>query len=158
MSAYPLPEVAHVTDLLGMLFDGLAVKPGAKLDLSANSTGFAGVYVNDDNKPVALCTCDIAFAANSSAALSMLPPNQAKEAIKSKTLTDAMIANLHEVMNICTRLLLREGTAHLRLDKVYAVKALPSAASAMIGGGARRIEFDVGIGRYGNGVMGLLVP
>jgi hypothetical protein len=157
MSAYPIPEVKHVTELLGMLFDGMTVKPGAKLDLSANSGGFAGVYVTDEGQPVALCACDLAFAANSGAALSMLPPNMAKESIKSKELSETMTANLREVMNICTRLVLREGTPHLRLSQVYDLKSLPAPATAIISGAGKRIDFTIGLGKYGNGILAVLV-
>jgi hypothetical protein len=157
MSNYPVPENTHVTDLLGMLFDNLVVKRGAKLDMSAASTGFAGVYVTDGDVPVGLCACDFAFAANSGAALSMLPPNMAKDAVKSKVLTDVMTGNLREVMNICTRLLLREGTPHLRLSQVYPVKSLPTPAAAIVAGASKRADFDVALGKYGNGLLAVMV-
>ena len=72
-ATHPLPDIAQVKDLLGMLFDALSVKLGPKLDVSPKALGYFGVYVSDDGTPVALCGCDMAFAANSGAALSMLP-------------------------------------------------------------------------------------
>ena len=101
-----------------MLFDALSVKLGPKLDASPKAASYFGVYVSDDGTPVALCGCDMAFAANSGAALSMLPPNVAKEAAKDKELTPVMLANLHEVMNICTRLMLRDDSPHLKLREL----------------------------------------
>jgi hypothetical protein len=156
-TAYPLPDINQVRDLLGMLFDGLAVKPGAKLDLSAKSSAYVAVYVTDGGAPAALCACDIGFAANSGAALSMLPPNIAKDAVRTQQLTDVMIANLREVMNICTRLVLRENSPHLRLDTVSPVGKLPPAAAAIVTAPRARIDFDMGLGKYAGGLLAVLV-
>jgi hypothetical protein len=152
-SAHPVPGVAQVKELLGMLFDGLTVKPGPKLDASPKSNCYFGVYVSDDGTPVALCGCDFAFAANSGAALSMLPPNAAKEAAKDKALTPVMLANLHEVMNICTRLMLLDDSPHLKLREVCTVAALPAPAALILSSLKARADFEVGLGKYGAGVI-----
>ena len=146
VASYPLPDAALVRELLGMLFDGLTVKPGAKLDVSPKSGAYFGVYVADDGSPAVLCACDIVFAANSSAALSMLPPNAAAGAVKAKLLTDMMIANLREVMNICTRLVIRDGTPHLKLAELGQFAALPPAAAAITTTAKGRVDFEIGIG------------
>jgi hypothetical protein len=156
MSGLPMPGVPEVRDLLGMLFDGIKVKTGSKLDLSPNSNAYSGVYVSDSKQTVALCACDFGFAARSGAALSMLPPNAVQEALKSKQLGPAMLDNLREVMNICARLMLREGSPHLKLDQVYAVAALPPAASALIGSARNRIDFEIELGKYGSGTVAVL--
>ena len=156
MSAHPLPDAAQVKDLLGMLFDGLSVKLGPKLDVSPKSASYFGVYVSDAGAPTALCGCDMAFAANSGAALSMLPPNVAKEAAKDKELTPVMLANLHEVMNICTRLVLRDDSPHLKLRELCAHSALPPPAAAIIAAAKGRIDFEVGIGKYGTGILSVM--
>jgi hypothetical protein len=152
----PLPDVAQVKDLLGMLFDGLSVKLGPKLDVSPKAASYFGVYVSDDGTPAALCGCDIAFAANSGAALSMLPPNVAKEAAKDKELTPVMLANLHEVMNICTRLILRDDSPHLKLRELCALNSLPPPAAAIMGAPRSRIDFEIGLGKYGSGVLSIM--
>jgi hypothetical protein len=151
--AHPLPDSPQVKTLLGMLFDGLSVKPGPKLDASPKSNCYFGVYVSDTDKVVALCGCDMAFAANSGAALSMLPPNVAKEAAKDKELTPVMLANLHEVMNICTRLMLRDDTPHIKLRQLCVVTELPPAAAEILGAPKGRADFEVAIGKYGAGVL-----
>jgi hypothetical protein len=150
---YPIPDVAQVKELLGMLFDGITVKAGAKLDASPKSGCFFGVYVSDAGVPVSLCGCDLSFAANSGAALSMLPPNVAKECIKDKELTAVMMSNLHEVMNICTRLMLRDDTPHLKLRELCPVSALPPPALAILSAPRSRIDFEVGLGKYGAGIV-----
>jgi hypothetical protein len=154
--SYPLPNIAQVKELLGMLFDALSVKLGPKLDVSPKALGYFGVYVSDDGTPVALCGCDMAFAANSGAALSMLPPNAAREAAKEKVLTPVMLANLHEVMNICTRLVLRNDSSHLKLHELCALNALPAPAAADVAAPKGRIDFEVGLGKYGSGLLSVM--
>ncbi len=156
-TVYPLPDIHQVRDLLGLLFDGLAVKPGAKLDLTPKSTAYVATYVTDNGAPAALCACDIAFAANSGAALSMLPPNVAKDALRTQELTDVMVANLREVMNICTRLVLRENTPHLRLDTLSPAGKLAAPAAAIAAAAKGRIDFEIGLGKYGGGLFAVLV-
>lgn len=156
MSTYPIPSAAQVKDLLGMLFDGMAVKPASKLDVSAGSTSYVGVYVSDGGEPVALCACNLDFAAGAGAALSILPPNAAKDAVKAKTLPSAMQDNLRELMNICTRLVIKDGSPHLRLQEVYAAKSLPAPAAAIAAAAKGRADFEVALGRYGAGVLCLM--
>ena len=156
MAAHPLPDVARVKELLGMLFDGLTVKAAGKLDVSPKSSGYFAVYVSDDGTPAGLVACDIAFAANSGAALSMLPPNAAKEAVRDKELSPVMLANLHEVMNICTRLLLRDDSPHLKLRELCPAAKLPAAAAAIAAAPKARIDFEIGLGKYGAGMLAAL--
>jgi len=152
----PIPDAAQVKDLLGILFDGLAVKPAAKLDVSPASSSYVAVYISDEGSPAALCACSLDFAANAGAALSILPPAAAKDAIKSKQLTDPMRENLREVMNICTRLVLKDGSPHLKLQDVYPANSLPAPAAAVASGAKGRADFEIALGKYGNGVLSLL--
>ncbi|NNM61387.1 MAG: hypothetical protein HKM03_04400 [Steroidobacteraceae bacterium] len=152
-SHYPLPDAALVREMFGVLFDGLTVKPGPKFDLGPKSSSYCAVYVTDENAPGAFCVCDMAFAANAGAALSMLPPPVAKEAAKNRVLNEVMSANLREVMNIATRLLLRENTPHLRLEEVYPVAALPAAAQAALAAAPHRVDFETSLGKYGVGML-----
>ena len=156
MSKHPVPDAAMVKDLLGFLFDGLTVKTAPKLDISPGSGSFLAVYLADDGAPVALGACNIGFAANAGAALSMLPPNAAKDAVKSKLLTPAMNDNLREVMNICSRLMMRDGSAHLRLDQVYQANALPPPAAAVVSSMTGRVDLEVTLGKYGPGALSVL--
>ena len=155
-TTYPLPNIAQVRELLGMLFDGMIVKAAPKFDLSPQSNAYFGVYIAAGGAPVALCACDIAFAANCGAALSMLPPNAAKDAAKSKELTEVMVANLREVMNICTRLLLHENTPHLKLDALFSASKLPEPAAAIIAAAKGRIDFEITLAKYGPGLFAVI--
>jgi hypothetical protein len=155
-TAYPLPDQKKVEEILGLLFDGLEVKPGGSFDQTPAGGAWFGVFVSDGGDTVALCGADANLAASMGAALSMLPPNIAKEAAKAKKLTDVMEENIREVMNICTRLVMESGAAHLRLDKCFETRSLPQPAAKMLGGAAGRREFQLQLPKYGGGVLSLI--
>jgi hypothetical protein len=67
-----------------------------------------------------------------------------------------MLANLHEVLNICTRLMLRDDSPHLKLRELCQLNALPQAASAIITAPKGRVDFEIGLGKYGSGVLSVM--
>jgi hypothetical protein len=153
---YPIPDSAKVKQLLGLLFDGLEVKPGKKFDVVPSSGSWVGLYVTDDGKPVAACAVDVALATNSSAALSMLPPAAAKDAAKTKELTEVMIGNLREIMNICTRLVMNDGSAHLQLESIHPSKAMPPQVAAVLSAAQGRADFELTLPKYGPGTLAVV--
>lgn len=152
----PLPDAAKVRSMLGLLFDGLDVKPGKKVDLSPASGAWLALYVGDDGKPLAVCAADLPLAASAGAALSMLPPNAAKDAAKTKELTDVMVGNLTEIMNICSRLVMTDTSPHLKLEKVYPAKSLPPSVTGIMTGATGRADFELNVPKYGPGTLSLL--
>jgi hypothetical protein len=155
-TACPLPDAHKIADLLGLLFDGLDVKPGGKFDQTPAGGSWYGIYVRDTGETAAMCGADTHLAASFGAALSMLPPAMAKEAAKSHELSAVMVENLRETMNICTRLVLDGGSPHLKLDQVYPAASLPATASALLNASQGRREFQVQLPKYGGGVMTVL--
>jgi hypothetical protein len=155
-AAYPLPDGPKVVDLLGMLFDGLDVKPGGAFDQSPAGGAWFGVFVADSGEPVALCGADANLAATLGAAFSMLPVAAAKEAAKARELTGVMIENVREIMNICTRLVMDASSLHLKLDQIYPAKSLPAPAAALLGAPRGRREFQIQLPKYGGGVLTFL--
>jgi hypothetical protein len=155
-TAYPLPDVRKVQDILGMLFDGLDVKIGGTFDQTPNGGAWFGVFIDNSASPVALCGADVSLAASLGSALSMLPPASAKEAARAHELSPGMRENLHEVMNICTRLVLDSTSPHLKLDQLCPVNALPAAAAGLLSRAPGRREFNLQLPRYGGGVLSLV--
>ena len=154
-TALPLPDVSKVQSILGLLFDGLDVKPGGTFDRTPAGGALFGVFIGAGDVPVALCGADLSLAASLSAALSMLPPAAAKEAVRSRDLGSVMAENLREIMNICTRLVLDSASAHLKLDQVYPSTSLPAAAAAILSAARGHRQFQLQLPRYGGGVLSL---
>lgn len=152
----PLPDAEKVMSLLGLLFDGLEVKPGGSFGREQQQGAWFGVFVTDCGAPVALCAADSGLSASFAAALSMLPPTAAKEAAKSRELSGVMIDNLREIMNISTRLMMSDTSPHLKLDQIYSAKALPVPAAALLSGPNVRAEFQIQVPKYGGGVLALV--
>jgi len=110
-----MPAPDAISELLCMVF-GDGVKTSKGKEESAKGS-YIATYVDDEDKLVALCACDLSFVAYSSAALSMIPAAVANEMIKDKDLNETVIANFHEIMNICSKLMMSDDSAHLRLLK-----------------------------------------
>lgn len=155
-AAYPMPDVPKVIQLLGLLFDGLDVKVGGSFDQSPAGGAWIGVFIADSGEPVALCGADANLAANMGSAFSLLPVGVAKDAAKSRELTQVMIENVREIMNICTRLVMDASSPHLRLEQVYPTKALPAPAAALLGAAKNRREFQLQLPKYGGGVLSIV--
>ena len=114
------------------------------------------MFVADSGEPVALCGADANLAASFGGAFSMLPVAAAKDAAKARELTDVMIENVREIMNICTRLVMDATSPHLKLEQIYPAKSLPAAAAALLGAPKGRREFQVQLPKYGGGVLTFL--
>ncbi len=155
-TAYPLPDAAKVKNILGILFDGLDVKPGGTFDRTPAGGAWFGVFISDVGAPVAMCGADVNLAASFGAAFSMLPAAAVKDAAKSRELTGVMIDNLREIMNICTRLVMSDTSPHLKLEQIYPVKALPAPAATLLGASSGRCEFQIQMPKYGGGILSLV--
>ena len=156
MTAYPMPDASRVHATLGVLFEGLGVRAASRRRGPPAQGSWIGLYAADSGAPVAACLADPAFAAHASAALSMLPPALARAAADTGELTDLMVGNLREVLHICARLLACEESPHLRLAELYRAGALPAAVSALLGGSARRIDFELTVPKYGPGTLAVV--
>lgn len=68
-----------------------------------------------------------------------------------------MISNLHEVMNICSRMFMNDASPHIKLDTVYkTMDEVPDDIKALFSGAEDRSDFDVGIPNYGSGAISFL--
>ena len=144
--------------MLGMLFgNDLTIDEVEALPTDSGSGNAAAVFVSDDGTPVTACVCDMNFAAFAGSALTKIPPGGAEDAAKSGDLTDNMVGNLHEVMNICSRLFMSGSSPHLRLDKTHAkIADIPENAASMLQAIAGRLDLKVKIPGYGEGQIAFL--
>tara|TARA_R110002111_G_scaffold157978_4_gene224696 strand:- start:392 stop:859 length:468 start_codon:yes stop_codon:yes gene_type:complete len=146
---FVVPSTESVADMLSMLY-GNDVDATEMPDKTI-AGAFAASFVCDDGDLVAVCVCDPAFVAYSGAVLSMMPVGGAEDMLESGEFTKTSVDNFYEVINVCSRLLMSDSSAHLKLDKVYR----PEDAVAVVGGFSARVTvgFKLKIPRYGVGKM-----
>ena len=119
-------------------------------DVDLDDVTHFAVYVNDDDEPVAGIGCTLAFGAYAGAALSMIPKGGADEAVQSSELSEMMLGNLNEFMNICSRWFMTAESPHLRLTATYPIDDVPEEAEDLLDSDDR-MDFLIDIPEYGSG-------
>lgn len=153
MTTFVVPTEQTVTSLLQMLYgNDLSSGDCSVDDVSSYRTS---TFVDDDNNLVAVLICDIQFAVYSGAALSMIPSGGADDMIAENDVSKTVLDNYHEVMNICSKLLMTDTGAHLRLGKVF--DTAEEAGSDSIQAIATKVGFEVDIPGYGKGKIAAIV-
>lgn len=156
-TSYYLPNDKETLGVLSMLYgDDIKVCKDDE-SLAVENSKLYGLYVDSEEKPVAVCLCDTNFAAYAGAALSMLPPGGAEDAAESGDISATMKENVYEVMNICSRLLMSDKTPHLKLVNMYSdLGELSDDAVAMMKNAQAGSHFDIDIPNYGKGRLSLV--
>ena len=86
----------------------------------------------------------------------MLPVDVANEMATSMNFSEVVTANFHEVMNICSRLLVSEQSEYLRLDKTLSPGDGSKFVAELQACGSLS-GFEIGIPGYGTGHMAILI-
>ena len=149
-----VPDEAKLLSVVTMLF-GEDAKVKAT-EINPDDEALCAVYVSDDESPVAAVLCDPAFGAFAGSALSMIPAGGAADAAARGELSDAMVDNLYEVMNICSNLFMDDSTPHLRLGLLHKKAGERSDDVCALLGQAEGPSFEVQIPRYGSGLLRLM--
>ncbi len=148
-----------VANLLRELF-GRAVKVDTAdlLTMSPQSTNWVAVYTGNDGKTVGVCVCDLAFAANASAALCLIPPATAKENIASRKLEPSLAENLREIMNVCSQLFVASDSGRITLQSVTSAAQCSSEdVKKMVSAPSQKCGMKLSIEGYGDGMVSLLI-
>ncbi|MBN1824885.1 MAG: hypothetical protein JW958_01380 [Candidatus Eisenbacteria bacterium] len=141
------------TDLLGK---SVNAGPGSPFDPSSGP-GVIGLYSSGD-EVVAAFASDVTVAAGAGAALSMIPPGAAQDCVKSGALTDNVMENFQEVLNIASQLFESPGHPRIRFRSAQQTKdGLSDEATALLGGAAGRLDLKIEIPGYGSGSISLLI-
>jgi hypothetical protein len=149
-----MPTPQAISRLLSMIFGNeLNVSDCASPELGSQHVA---TFIDDSDQLVALCVCDKSFVAYAGAALSMIPADVANEMIGGSALPDAMVGNFHEVMNICSKLLMSNSSAHLRLGEILNPEASAETVT-LLQESAHISGFGVDVPRYGKGTLAFVV-
>lgn len=117
------------------------------------STLLSGVLLEEDGSVGGACIADLSAAAYAGASLAMIPKGAADEAVAAGALTQTLIDNFGEVVNIVTGIVNTPISAHLRMSGVE--PGVPDAVRDMLIKAAGRSTFDIDVEDYGAGKIAL---
>jgi hypothetical protein len=135
----------------------VAVKKTTPSVFSARTPGMVGTYVFDSGKLGALGVCDLALASHAGAALTLMPAAVALESIKAGRLTDTIVENVREVLNISATLFIHELMPHVRLKDIIPLPGkTPDDVTRVMARPAARMDLELTVGGYGAGKLAFL--
>ena len=154
-----LPAAKDVRDMLtGLVGKPVAVNPGAPVTPTPDKPVAVAVYVDPQMAINALCVLDLAAAAYTGAALALLPPGGAQDAVEEDgELTSLLVEALHEVVNVLSALFNTPGAPHSKLHKLYAPgDDLPGDIEGMLAN-FNRVDLALEVPGYGKGALSLVL-
>ena len=160
MTTVLLPAAKDVRDMLsGLVGKEVAVSPGAPVTPEPNRPVTVAIYTAPDMSVNALCVMDLGASAYTAAALALLPPGGAQDAVEEdKELSPMLLEALHEVVNVLSALFNTPGAPHSKLNKLVADgEEIPGDIAGMLAG-FNRIDLAVEVPGYGKGGLSLVLP
>jgi hypothetical protein len=159
MTHYVLPKPTDVVNMLGMLLAAEIKAQEQKKRSAIAPPAAVAIYIAEDETIAALSLCDLAGANYLGAALSLLPPAVVSEGVKTKTVSDAVLENLREVLNVCVSLYTHPQSRRLRLRDLIltASTPLPAEVTTALRQPAARLDLEIDVSRYGRGHLTLVV-
>ena len=160
MTTVLLPAAKDVRDMLsGLVGKEVAVSPGAPVTPEPNRPVTVAIYTAPDMSVNALCVMDLGASAYTAAALALLPPGGAQDAVEEdKELSPMLLEALHEVVNVLSALFNTPGAPHSKLNRLVADgEDIPGDVAGMLAG-FNRIDLAVEVPGYGKGGLSLVLP
>ncbi len=154
-----LPAAKDVRDMLtGLVGKPVAVNPGPPVTPTPDKPVSVAVYVDPHMAVNAICVMDLGASAYTGAALALLPPGGAQDAVEEDgELTALLVEALHEVVNVLSALFNTPGAPHSKLHKLYAPgEDLPGDIQGMLAN-FNRIDLAIEVPGYGKGAVSFVV-
>ena len=155
-----LPAAKDVKDMLGgLLGKNVGVLPGAPVTPTPKDPVAVAVFVSPSMSINAICVMDLAASAYTGAALALLPPGGAQDAVEEDgELSGMLVEALHEVVNVLSALFNTPGAPHSKLHKLYAPGDELPADIAGVLAAFNRLDLTLEIPTYGKGAISLVLP
>lgn len=156
----PLPPLKEIRDLLsGLVGRGCTAERAGGVLTPETAGVVAATYVSGRAQVEAVVAVDLALGAALGAAIGLMPPGLAQDAAKDGELSDVLLENLVEVLNVLASLFNAEGATHLRLGEVFdsTRRPLPGAPVAFLRSTGRRLDADVDVAGYGRGALSVVL-
>jgi hypothetical protein len=160
MSTVLLPAAKDVRDMIsGLVGKEVSVSPGAPVTPEPNRPVTIAIYTAPDMSVNALCLMDLGASAYTAAALALLPPGGAQDAVEEdKELSPMLLEALHEVVNVLSALFNTPGAPHSKLNKLVAdSEDIPGDVAGMLAG-FNRLDLSLEVPGYGKGGLSLVLP
>jgi hypothetical protein len=160
MSTVLLPAAKDVRDMLaGLVGKEVSVSPGVPVTPEPNRPVTVAIYTAPDMSVNALCLMDLGASAYTAAALALLPPGGAQDAVEEdKELSPMLLEALHEVVNVLSALFNIPGAPHSKLNKLVADgDEVPGDIVGMLAG-FNRLDLAIEVPGYGKGAISLVLP
>jgi hypothetical protein len=160
MSTVLLPAAKDVRDMLsGLVGKEVSVSPGAPVTPEPNRPVTVAIYTAPDMSVNALCVMDLGASAYTAAALALLPPGGAQDAVEEdKELSPMLLEALHEVVNVLSALFNTPGAPHSKLNKLVPDgDEVPGDVAGMLAG-FNRLDLALAVPGYGKGALSLVLP
>lgn len=160
MSGTPLPSALEVRELLeGLLGREVEVGTGGPMvDPGAEDGALVAEFVSDQMQLSALVVVDVPLAARAGAAIALMPSHLSENAVGAGELTDVLLENAGEILNVMASMFNTEGAPHLRLNAVHPPKsALPNDVAGWVMAYVPRLDLECEVSGYGPGNVSVLV-
>ncbi len=154
-----LPSIKMLRDMvMDTLGRDVQVAPAEPWAPTPRKPGMVAVYVDDRTQLRALICCSLSLAAALGASIALIPPETAAASVEERRLTEGMMENLHEVMNILAALFNTPNRPHLKLYATHAPGDLPPAdVSVHLRSFGRREDLQVEVAGYGSGRLSIVL-
>lgn len=150
----PLEVQSTISDLLGT---AVTVTTTAPFAVAADRPATVAIYATEDGAEGVLVLCDLLLAAGAGAALAMLEPGEAEAGVRDGTVDEALLENLHEVLNVMTGLLNPKGGSRVKLRALHAPPlSLANDVRVAVLRPEWRLDLDVVITGYPGGGLSFL--
>jgi len=160
MTTVLLPAAKDVRDMLsGLVGKEVSVSPGAPVTPEPNRPVSVAIYTAPDMSVNALCVMDLGASAYTAAALALLPPGGAQDAVEEdKELSPLLLEALHEVVNVLSALFNTPGAPHSKLNKLVPDgDDVPGDIAGMLAG-FNRLDLAIEVPGYGKGAISFVLP
>jgi hypothetical protein len=160
MTTVLLPAAKDVRDMLsGLVGKEISVAPGAPVTPEPNRPVTVAIFTAADMSVNALCVMDLGASAYTAAALALLPPGGAQDAVEEdKELSPMLLEALHEVVNVLSALFNTPGAPHSKLNRLVADgEEIPGDIAGMLAG-FNRLDLAIEVPGYGKGGLSLVLP
>ena len=155
-----LPSVTDLTSLLSSL-TGRAVhlKATPPYVFANDKAALVAAYTTDDGVLGATLVSDLTFAASAGAALTMISAEVVMECAADGEMTERILENAHEVLNVAATLFNQPGSSHLVLGQVAgAGSELPAPLAQLLAKPGHRMDLEGMIEGYPKGRLSILLP